>query len=474
MMASSYSSLHSHLEYLPITIFLNPQHPKALTSRNNAPISRDRTLASSALLDTGSLAADFVSQTVVDRLSGNEYSYASPHPMTVCSGLDSTCYQSARVIDIGISFLACDNIKKTIFLTPRINAATTVDLIIGRESLHLHNFFDLTPEHLGIPERKEGDILDALLHNKACTCPPVESPPTTLPRQTQPEAHIGRSSCTPNFCSRDHALGANQSACSVCEVLHGSRGVAAEAAWSSNDLHRYGLDLHRTTSPTASREVGALLDAAAEALSGIVLSVDEIDSDKTDTFGPFCSAKPPEETTTPSHEFLSQITFEGSEDLQRRCRLLCIEFADIFSDKLAPLPADFKPFEIEIDLAQWETPQNRGPVRPQSVQKEMALNAALKEMLLSGVIERSDAAYYSHPCIVTRTANTFRVCIDFRLLNACTKPAGFPLPLASGTCDCIGASFPRIYGVVDLTSGYHQAPLAKSARELTAFIAGST
>jgi hypothetical protein len=116
---------------------------------------------------------------------------------------NSTCYQNARVIDIGITFLASNNIKKTIFLTARINSATTVDLIIGRESLHLHNFFDLTPEHLDIPRRKEGDILDALQHNKACTCPPVESPPTTLPRQTQPEAHIGRSSCTPNFCSRD-------------------------------------------------------------------------------------------------------------------------------------------------------------------------------------------------------------------------------------------------------------------------------
>jgi hypothetical protein len=127
--------------------------------------------AFACLISITSLATDFVSQTVIDRLSGNEHSYASPHPMTVCSGLDSTCYQSARVIDIGISFLACDNIKKTIFLTPRINAATTVDLIIGRESLHLHNFFDLTPEHLGIPKRKEGDILDALQHNKACTCP---------------------------------------------------------------------------------------------------------------------------------------------------------------------------------------------------------------------------------------------------------------------------------------------------------------
>ena len=471
MLASSHSSLHSHLEYLPITIFLNPQRHKARTSHNtNAQIIPSRTVDASALLDTGSLAADFVSQAVVDRLVGNKLSYTSPHPMTVCSGLDSTCYQSAQVIDIGISFFTSAKIKKTIFLTARINAATTVDLIIGRESLYRHNFFALTPDHLGMPKTVPVQAVFAPKLGDACAWSPVAPPQTTLPSEAVPEAHVGRSGCTPNFCSRNHALGAHQTACHVCEILRSPPCVTASRATSDCDPHRFGIDPHRTISPTASREVGALLDAAAEVPSGIVLSVDEIDNDKTDTFGPFRSAKPPEEATTSSHAFLLQITFEGSEDLQRRCKLLCIEFADIFSDTLNPLPADFKPFEIDIDLAQWETPQNRGPVRPQSVKKELVLDATLKELLLSGVIERSDAAYYSHPCIVTRTENSYRVCIDFRLLNACLRRAGFPLPLATAICDRIGFYFPDTYGIVDLTSGYHQAPLAQAARIFTAFI----
>ncbi len=52
------------------------------------------------------------------------------------------------------------------------------------------------------------------------------------------------------------------------------------------------VSTHRAISPTASREVGALLDAAAEVPSGIILSVNEIDNDKTGTFGPFRPAKP--------------------------------------------------------------------------------------------------------------------------------------------------------------------------------------
>ena len=116
---------------------------------------------------------------------------------------------------------------------------------------------------------------------------PVASPLVTLPRQAVPKAHVGRSGCTPNFCSRYHALGALQTACPVCEVLHNSRCVAAARARSDIDPHRYGYDPHRTTSPTASREVGALPDAAAEVPSGIILSVGEIGSDMTDTFGPF-------------------------------------------------------------------------------------------------------------------------------------------------------------------------------------------
>ena len=70
--------------------------------------------------------------------------------------------------------------------------------------------------------------------------------------------------------------------------------------------------------------------------SGVAVSVDEIDNDKTDTFAPFlrdntCRNVPP----NGPDDFLSQIHFEGDESLQKDLRTLCSEFADIFSDKLA-------------------------------------------------------------------------------------------------------------------------------------------
>ena len=52
-------------------------------------------------------------------------------------------------------------------------------------------------------------------------------------------------------------------------------------------------------------------------------------------------------------------------------------------------------------------------------------------MLADGVIEKSNAFYYSHPVIVQKTEDKVRVCIDYRNLNDCIKPASWPLPCGS-------------------------------------------
>jgi hypothetical protein len=72
----------------------------------------------------------------------------------------------------------------------------------------------------------------------------------------------------------------------MCQVHQPSGSVAAAVDRCEGDLHRSGLDPHRTTSYMPSREVGALLDTAAEVPIGIILSDDE-----TDTFRPFVSDK---------------------------------------------------------------------------------------------------------------------------------------------------------------------------------------
>ena len=68
---------------------------------------------------------------------------------------------------------------------------------------------------------------------------------------------------------------------------------------------------------------------------------------------------------------------------------------------------------------------------------------------------------------VTKLPGKFRTCIDYRPLNKYLTPASFPLPNIN---ERIGNKNPDIYGVVDLTAGYHQAPLHPSHRIFTIFI----
>ena len=177
----------------------------------------------------------------------------------------------------------------------------------------------------------------------------------------------------------------------MCGVHQPSGSVTVAVDRCEGDLHRPGLDPHRTTSHIPSREVGALLDTAAEVPSGIILSVDEIDDDRTDTFRPFVSDET-QAGATPE-DFLSNVTFEGDEDLRRDCRALCLKYADIFSDTIAPLPAQLTSFEIEVDLTQWETAANQAPVRPQS----FVIDKAPKEILLHkiGDVECSILYFWS-------------------------------------------------------------------------------
>ena len=72
--------------------------------------------------------------------------------------------------------------------------------------------------------------------------------------------------------------------------------------------------------------------------------------------------------------------------------------------------------------------------------------------------------------IVQKTATTFRCCIDYRGLNSCVKPASWPLPNTRGLFERIGHNNPIIFGVMDLSQGYHQLGLDDASKILTAFI----
>ena len=59
--------------------------------------------------------------------------------------------------------------------------------------------------------------------------------------------------------------------------------------------------------------------------------------------------------------------------------------------------------------------------------------------------------------------------MDFRSLNTQTKSMGWPIPNIKDMINKIGSKRSKWFAVLDLTSGYHQAPMDEKSKHLTAF-----
>ena len=67
---------------------------------------------------------------------------------------------------------------------------------------------------------------------------------------------------------------------------------------------------------------------------------------------------------------MSQITFEGSPQLQTKLKALVLEFIDAFATKVRREPAAVEPMKIVIDEDKWRLPGNRAPPRKHSEEKQ--------------------------------------------------------------------------------------------------------
>ena len=127
----------------------------------------------------------------------------------------------------------------------------------------------------------------------------------------------------------------------------------------------------------------------------------------------------------------------------------------------------------ETDLVQMEidtgsAPPRRQPVRrmPFAVRQEVAKQ--LKNMQQSGVIEPSSSPWASPIVMVHKKDETHRFCVDYRALNAVTKPDLYPLPRIDDLLDQLGKS--RYFSTLDLASGYWQIRVHPESVEKTAFV----
>ena len=167
-----------------------------------------------------------------------------------------------------------------------------------------------------------------------------------------------------------------------------------------------------------------------------------------------------------------KITIEGSLSTQRKIQKLCEDYSDIFSECVRSEAADVPPMEIKVNPATWQTSSNRGPPRLQSQEKQKEIAKQVNKYLELGVIRTCTAQEYSNVHMVPKPASKdWRFCLDFVRLNSSTiGNDSWPIPNITLLLQRIGSRKSKVFGVMDLTAGYHQTPISLASQIFTAFI----
>ena len=87
------------------------------------------------------------------------------------------------------------------------------------------------------------------------------------------------------------------------------------------------------------------------------------------------------------------------------------------------------------------------------------------------ILERSTSSWSAQVVPIRKGDGSLRMCIDYRGLNAQTKPDRSPIPCLSDAV--YGIQGRKFFTTVDLVKGYYQVPLAPESREYTAFSTAS-
>jgi len=161
----------------------------------------------------------------------------------------------------------------------------------------------------------------------------------------------------------------------------------------------------------------------------------------------------------------------GSRALRRQLSIILAKYSAQFRKTVQKDPASIPPMVLNVNKKLWQSSkQNTGRYRPQSLKKHQEIDRQIQLLLELGVIRRSKSPYHSHVHLVPKPGDKWRFCLDFRFLNSCTDMEGGVIPNIAETLQRIGSKTPKFFGVIDFTSGYHQAPIAEESIPYTAFI----
>jgi hypothetical protein len=159
----------------------------------------------------------------------------------------------------------------------------------------------------------------------------------------------------------------------------------------------------------------------------------------------------------------SDLPIVVSGDDSDRITQLVEEFSDVFNE-VGLQAADVPP--MPIVLKDGEMPK---PIPPRRLSPAMhaVVRSEIAEWLEAGIIKASSSPCSAPLVMVKKKDGSYQVCVDYRSLNACTVDMKYPMQNPKVILERMAGQ--KVFGTLDLRSGFHQIPLDDSSGPLTAF-----
>ena len=154
------------------------------------------------------------------------------------------------------------------------------------------------------------------------------------------------------------------------------------------------------------------------------------------------------------------------QEIDSLCKRLpiLIQYRPLFFPVLGNVPD--RQIDHNIKLKPGVQPVKHNPY-PLSSEKYEAMVSTISELLEANAIEPSFSPWSSPLLFVKKKDGGWRMCVDFRSVNAVTKHDAYPLPRINILLQKLGRA--KYFSKIDLASGFHQVPVREEAREITAF-----
>ena len=159
----------------------------------------------------------------------------------------------------------------------------------------------------------------------------------------------------------------------------------------------------------------------------------------------------------------AELRLDGADD--PAFTALKAEYADVLGGAPPGLPPE-RGMELVIETGDAPMPRSR-PVKRLSEGELAELRTQLVDLLDRGWIQHSTAGHAASVVFARKPDGTWRICYDYRGLNAITRPAVEPLPHIDALLD--GTRGSCFFTKLDLASSYHQLRVRSSDRWKTSF-----